>query len=117
MFAGDHLLAATLRKADIDAASGSTPTLAFLVNRIRESWPDTRIIVRADSGFCRDDFLSWCEARREFARTAHGSRVFKELRYRTRNIWSRTRRVVGKAEHLAKGPNPRFVVTNLDSVS
>ena len=141
VFSGEHLLAATLRKADIDAASGSTPTLAFLVNRIRESWPGTRIIVRADSGFCRDDFLSWCEAHdvsyiiglarnnrlvrrlsaamgeahREFVRTSHGSRVFKELRYRTRNSWSRTRRVVGKAEYLAKGPNPRFVVTNLDS--
>jgi len=141
VFSGEHLLSATLRSANVDAADGSTPTLAFLVNRIRESWPDIKIIVRADSGFCRDDFLSWCEthevyyiiglarndrlvrtlsgsmaeARREFIRTNHDSRVFKELRYRTRKSWSRTRRVVGKAEHLEKGPNPRFVVTNLDA--
>jgi len=140
VFAGEHLLSATLRSADIDGAAESTPTLAFLVNRIRESWPDTKIIVRADSGFCRDDFLAWCEthdvfyilglarndrlirklskamgeARREFIRTTHVARVFKEFRYRTRNSWSRTRRVVGKAEHMEKGPNPRFVVTNLD---
>lgn len=140
VFAGEHLLAANLRSADIDAASGSTPTLAFLVNKIRESWPDTRIIVRADSGFCREDLMAWCEthdvffilglarnerlvrklsaamreAQCEFICTTHGSRVFKELRYRTRKSWSRTRRVVDKAEYLAKGPNPRFVVTNLD---
>jgi hypothetical protein len=139
VFCGEQLMAADLRTADKDAAAGSTPTLAFLVNRIREAWPEVRIIARADSGFCRDDFMSWCEeheveyvlglarnsrlvrklspslreAREGFDRTGHGYRVFRELTYRTRSSWTRSRRVVGKAEHLAKGPNPRFVVTNL----
>jgi hypothetical protein len=139
VFCGEHLLSADLRTADRDAAWGSTATLAFLTNRIREAWPETRIIARADSGFCRDDFMSWCEeheveyilglarnsrlvrklapslreAREGFDRTGHGFRVFSELSYRTRSSWSRSRRVVGKAEHLAKGANPRFVVTNL----
>jgi hypothetical protein len=143
VFCGEHLLAADLRTADQDAAAGSTPTLAFLVNRIREAWPDTKIIARADSGFCRDDFMTWCEeheveyvlgvarnsrlvrklgpalreAREGFVHTGHGYRVFRELTYRTRSSWSRSRRVVGKAEHLEKGPNPRFVVTNLDTES
>jgi hypothetical protein len=139
VFAGEHLLAADLRTANQDAAAGSTPTLAFLVNRIREFWPATRIIARADSGFCRNDFMDWCEAhnvhyvlglarnsrlvrrlgpalreaREGYDLTGHGYRVFRELEYRTRSSWSCSRRVVGKAEHLAKGPNPRFVVTNL----
>lgn len=139
VFCGEHLLAADLRTAGQDAAAGSTPTLAFLVHRIREAWPDVRIIVRADSGFCRDEFMTWCEeheveyilglarnsrliqkisgalreARRGFECSGHGYRVFRELTYRTRSSWSRSRRVVGKAEHLAKGANPRFVVTNL----
>jgi hypothetical protein len=139
VFCGEHLLAADLRTADQDAAAGSTPTLAFLAGRIRETWPDTKIIVRADSGFCREDFMTWCEdhdigyilglarnarlvrmlgsalreAREGYARTGHGYRVFRELVYRTRSSWSSARRVVGKAEHLTKGTNPRFVVTNL----
>jgi hypothetical protein len=143
VFCGEHLLAADLRTADQDAAAGSTSTLAFLVNRIREAWPDTKIIARADSGFCRDDFMTWCEeheveyvlglarnsrlvrklglalreAREGFVRTGHGYRVFRELTYRTRSSWSRSRRIVGKAEHLEKGPNPRFVVTNLPAGS
>jgi hypothetical protein len=143
VFCGEHLVAADLRTADQDAAAGSTPTIAFLVNRIREAWPETKIIARADSGFCRDDFMRWCEkhdvgyllglarnsrlvrklgfslreAREGFDRTGHGYRVFRELTSRTRSSWSRSRRVVGKAEHLAKGPNPRFVVTNLHSES
>ena len=139
VFCGEHLLVADLRSSDRDAAWGSTATLAFLVNRIRERWPETRIIARADSGFCREDFMSWCEhhevsyilglarnarlirklgpALREAAegckRTGHAHRVFRELLYRTRSSWTCTRRVVGKAEHLPKGANPRFVVTNL----
>jgi hypothetical protein len=96
-------------------------------------------VLRADSGFCREPLMRWCEAngvdylfglaqnRRLTAilgrelheakcdqqRTGQPARVFKDFTYRTRSSWSRARRVVGKAEHLAKGPNPRFVVTSL----
>jgi len=139
VFAGDHLLAAKLRTSDRDGADGSTEVLARLVQRIRERWPETRIIVRADSGFARDALMSWCEAHGvyyvlglaknvrllkkigvELARakelydeTGRASRVFAHFHYRTRTSWSCVRRVIAKAEHLAKGPNPRFVVTNL----
>ena len=105
-------------------------------------WPRTHIILRADSGFCRDELLAWCEqadavdyvvgvaknsrlktalakemerARRAFVRTEQSARYFADLRYRTVKTWTRARRVVGKAEHLDKGPNPRFVVTSLSA--
>jgi hypothetical protein len=115
--------------------------LERIIARIRSSWPRTRIIVRADSGFCRDDLMSWCEAhdvdyvlglaknnrlkaaiRSEMAEaeqhyeaTQQAARVFKDFRYRTLKSWSCERRVVAKAEHLAKGENPRFVVTSLST--
>ena len=110
-----------------------------IVGQLRRAWPKTRIVLRGDSGFCRDALMSWCEergvdylfglARNErlvralgcelhAARVAHGrtgkaARRYRDFDYRTRKSWTRTRRVVGKAEHLAKGPNPRFVVTSL----
>jgi len=139
-FCGHHLLAAILRPADQDGAAGVVDLMTFLHERIRARWPDTRIIVRGDSGFCRDPLMAFCEthvatfyilglarncrlqraigkelhdAALLHAQTGHGSRIFKELRYQTRNTWACERRVVAKAEHLAKGPNPRFVVTNL----
>lgn len=140
-FCGQHLLAATLRPADQDGAAGVVELMEFLHERIRARWPHTRIIVRGDSGFCRDSLMTFCEAHEAtffilglarnsrlqkaigkeaheaamlHALTGHASRVFKELRYRTRKSWTCERRVVAKAEHLTKGPNPRFVVTNLD---
>lgn len=143
-FCGQHLLAATLRPADQDAAAGVVELLSFLYDRIRARWPRTRIIVRGDSGFCRDALMAFCEghasmyyvlglARKRrlqhaigkelheagelFAHTGHSARVFKELHYRTRKTWARERRVVAKAEHLAKGSNPRFVVTNLSEAT
>jgi hypothetical protein len=143
-FSGDHILAAQLRSADQDASAGATELMSFLHDRIRSRWKHTRIIVRGDSGFCREALMSFCErqpgmyfivglarnvrlqraigrelheAALRFDETGHGARVFKELRYRTRSTWSCERRVVAKAEHLAKGPNPRFVVTNLDERS
>jgi len=138
IFAGDHLLCARLRTANQDGAAGSVEELERIVSRIRESWPDTRIVVRADSGFCREWLMSWCEgekveyvlgiaknerltakieseleeARLEHERTGQPERVFKSFSYRTLTSWSRSRRVVGKAEHLAHGTNPRFVVTS-----
>ncbi len=139
IFCGEHLLCSRLRKADQDGAAGTVEELSRIIERIRVSWPQVRIIVRGDSGFCRDDLISWCEAHDvdyvlglsknnrlkaalgpEMAQakylyeiTQHAARVFKDFRYRTRKSWSCERRVVGKAEHLAKGENPRFVVSSL----
>ena len=141
-FSGHHLLAAILRPADQDGAGGVVELMAFLHERIRSRWPKTRIVVRGDSGFCRDPLMAFCESHdatsyilglarnsrlqraigkelndaAELHRvTGHASRIFKELRYQTRKTWACERRVVAKAEHLSKGSNPRFVVTNLDT--
>jgi hypothetical protein len=139
IFCGDHLLCARLRPADIDAAAGSVKHLRRIVAQVREAWPGVKIVIRGDSGFCREPIMAWCEtngidyvlglaqntrlkamiageqeqARQEFGRTKQAARVFTDLRYRTLDSWSRERRVVAKAEHLAKGANPRFVVTSL----
>ena len=139
IFCGGHALCARLRPADIDAAAGVVDELARVVAQVRQTWPDVEIVVRGDSGFCREALLSWCEAHRvdyvigvakndrlkaqlaasqaeaqdQFASTGKAARVFADLRYRTLKSWSRERRVVGKAEHLPAGPNPRFVVTSL----
>ena len=140
VFCGRHLLAAKLRRANIDAASGAVEEIARLVGRIRERWPEVRVMLRADSGFAREALMAWCEAngvdylfglarnarllaaieaeleeaRAEHAQIGKPARRFKEFFYTTRDSWSRTRRVIGKAEHLDKGTNPRFVVTSLD---
>jgi hypothetical protein len=139
VFCGEHLICAQLRPADQDGAAGSVAKLAGLVGRIRREWPDVQIIVRADSGFCRENLMRWCEdhgvdyilglaknsrlrweidlelelAKAESEATGKSARRFKDFAYQTRKSWSRERRVVGKAEHLAKGPNSRFVVTSL----
>ncbi len=139
IFAGEHLLCARLRPSDRDASAGSVEELSRIVAQIRARWPKTRIIIRGDSGFCREAIMGWCEQNRvgyvlglarnarlvralgaalheakvEYQATGEAARRFEEFPYRTRKSWSRARRVIGKAEHLAKGPNPRFVVTNL----
>ena len=139
IFCGDHPLLALLRPADIDGAAGTLKHLARIVGRIRECWPNVQIVVRGDSGFCREHLMRWCEdagvdylfglakntrllalleselrqAKAAFTQSGQASRVFKDFRYRTLDSWSRERRVVGKAEHLVKGANPRFVVTSL----
>lgn len=141
IFCGSHLLCAKLRPSNIDAAAGSVKQLERIVSQIRSQWPEVRIVVRADSGFCRDELMSWCEAQgvdfvlglaknarlkrilgqelhqaqQQFAATGSAARVYKDFRYRTRKSWSQERRVIGKAEHLAKGENPRFVVTSLST--
>jgi hypothetical protein len=141
LFCGDELLGAWLRPADIDGAAGAIKKLAAVVERLRQVWPNVQIVVRGDSGFCREPLLRWCEeqqvdyvvglaknrrleaeldaelarAKQEYEATGHASRVFKDFSYQTLESWSCSRRVVGKAEHLAKGPNPRFVVTSLAS--
>jgi hypothetical protein len=126
IFCGRHLLCAKLRRANIDASAGSVDEVARIVAQIRKRWPDVRILLRADSGFTRDDLMTWCEdngvdylfglaknARliaeiaAELAEAAEENRVtgkparrFKEFKYRTHNSWSRERRVVGKAEWM-----------------
>jgi DDE family transposase len=141
IFCGDHLLCARLRPSDIDASAGTVKQLRRIVAQIREGWPQVKIVIRADSGFCREEILGWCEdsgvdyiiglaqnprlveaiaaeqeqARQEYEATKQPARVFAELRYRTLETWSRERRVVAKAEQLEKGANPRFVVTSLSA--
>ncbi len=132
-------LLALLRPSNIDGSAGTLEHLARIVPKLRQAWPNVRIIVRGDSGFCRESILKWCEEHRVdyvfglaknkrllqiigkelheakvlFERTRTASRVFQSFSYRTHKSWSKDRRVIGKAEHLAKGSNPRFVVTNL----
>jgi hypothetical protein len=139
VFCGDHPLLALLRPANLDTATGALKHLARIISRLRACWPGVQILVRGDSGFCREHLMAWCEAHgvdylfglaknarllaalepelqqahAQFAPARQPARVFKDFTYRTQTSWSRERRVVGKAEHLAKGPNPRFVVTSL----
>jgi hypothetical protein len=139
IFAGDHLLCARLRPANQDAAAGAVDEVARIVCQVRQRWPEVRIVLRADSGFCREELMAWCEkqgvhyvfglarnkrlgkivgaqmqqARRLHQSTGKAARVFAGFHYRTRKSWSSQRRVTAKAEWLDKGENPRFVVTSL----
>ncbi len=93
--------------------------LERIVGQIRQEWPRVQIVIRADSGFCREEFAKDAietpmeKAKQRFDRTGKSARVFKTFQYRTLDSWTRERRVIGKAEHLAKGANPRFIVTSL----
>ena len=137
---GRHLLAAKLRRANIDAAHGAREEVERIVAHIRRRWPKVRILIRADSGFARDDLMSWCEAngvdyilglarnprlvaqiKREFVMaraearaTQRPARRFKDFTWTTRDSWTRPRRVIAKAEWTSGKPNPRFVVTSLE---
>ncbi len=139
IFCGEQLLCARLRTADQDGAAGSEEELRRIVGGLRAAWPGVQIILRGDSGFCRDALLNWCEAEgvdytlglaknarlkraigaqahaaeQMYAQTKQASRVFAAFEYRTHRSWSRSRWVEGKAEHLAMGANPRFIVTTL----
>ena len=146
IFCGEHLLCAKLRPSNIDASAGALEELQRIIAAIREHWPTTLILIRGDSGFCREAILAlsregmaWCErngvhyllglgknerllreieeelarAKAQFDETGKPARVFKDFRYSTLDSWSCERRVVGKAEHLEKGANPRLVVTSL----
>lgn len=139
IFCGDHLLYSRLKRANIDAAKGSVEAVTDIVRQIRERWPDVRIIIRGDSGFCREEIMAWCEdhdmdyilgiaknsrlekqikkqlekSRRTYLCTRKPSRRFRRFGYRTLSSWSRKRQVIGKAEYLPKGANPRFIVTSL----
>ena len=141
VFCGDVPLWAQLRTADQDGAAGAVPALEKIVAAIRRRCPRARVIVRGDSGFCREEIMAWCQSQREVyycvglaknsvlldqlqpaladARArrcltgAPTTRVFTEFEYQTVKSWSRARRVVGKAEVSADGDNPRLVVTNI----
>ena len=139
IFCGAQVLCARLRPSNIDGAAGVVDEVARIVGQVRQAWPSVSILVRGDSGFCRDELLHWCEehavdyviglaknarlkehiapelaqAQAQCQETGTAARVFADFRYRTRESWSRERRVVGKAEHLPAGANPRFVVTSL----
>ena len=141
IFAGDQLLCARLRAANQDAAAGSIEELKRIVGQLRQRWPQVNIVLRADSGFCREALMAWCEqkenrveyvfglqrnrrlqtiigepmqeVKKQHQATGKASRMFTEFLYRTHKSWSCSRRVVAKAEYLDKGDNPRFVVTSL----
>jgi len=134
-------LHAELRRSNIDASEGAVKALEKIVGQIRKSWPQVKILIRGDSGFAREEIMAWCEAhgvdyllglaknprlvreieeplqqvKQEYEGHQVSSRAFAEFEYRTLKTWTRSRRVVAKAEHLAKGSNPRFVVTSLSS--
>lgn len=140
IFSEGHLLSSRLRTSDCDPMEGAIEDLSRIVARIRAKWPTARIVVRGDSGFCRDDLMSWCEvnsvdfvlglaknsrlenliakdlkrAKKKFKKTGNAARSFRNLKYRTLTTWSKKRRVVAKAEHLPDGANPRFVVTTIE---
>ena len=139
IFCENYLLAAKLRPCNIDASDGTKEELERIISQIRQKWPNVRIIIRGDAGFCRDEIMAWCEennvdyifgipknnrllkklykkmkkARAKYYKTGMPARYFKDLKYKPIKTWEKSRRVVGKAEHLQKGENPRFVVTSL----
>jgi Transposase DDE domain group 1 len=139
IFCGRHLLLARQRLANVAGSEGAVEEVARIIAQIRQRWPRVRITLRADSGFCNDKMMSWCEvnrvdyvfglarnsrleaalteqlvqAKRWCESSGKPARVFRDFQYRTLDSWSRTRRVVGKAEHTLDGSNPRFVVTSL----
>ncbi len=139
VFCGDHLLCARLRPSNIDGSLGSEAELERIVDQIREQWPEVQIIFRGDSGFCRSRLMDWCDAngvdyilgmsrssrlvakiakqmkkaKKKYFKTQKAARVYRDFRFRTRKSWSRSRRVVGKAEQICGKENPRFVVTSL----
>jgi Transposase DDE domain group 1 len=145
IFCGEHVLCSRLREANHDAAFGSLVEIERIVAQIRCAWPEVKIILRGDSGFCRNELMSWCEnhrvdfvfgmarnqrlrkiigaemyqATQQWSQTGKPARVFSEFPYRTKKTkkggWDRERRVVAKAEHIDGKENPRFVVTSLTS--
>lgn len=138
---GESLLWAQLRPSNIDASAGSVAALVKIVTLIRNKWPGVRIIIRADSGFCRERIMAWCEdpsnkvdyilglaknerlkrktgkaikkSRRQYAATGQSSRVYRQFNYSTLKSWSKSRRVIAKAEYIKNKENYRFVVTSM----
>lgn len=145
IFCGEQVLCARLRESNHDASFGSLQEIRRMVEQIRQTWPEVKIILRADSGFCRNDLMSWCESNRveyvfglarnkklrkiigaemhaatqQWNQTGKAVRIFSEFQYQAKKTkkggWDRDRRVVAKAEHIDGKENPRFVVTSLSS--
>ena len=143
IFCGRHLLAAKLRPSNIDGAAGAREEVQRIVEQIRGRWPQVHVILRADSGFAREELMRWCEdngvdyvfglaknsrleaeiatqlreAQALCEQQGQAARVFKDFIYQTRQSWTQARRVIGKAEYLPQGANPRFIVTSLLAAS
>jgi hypothetical protein len=145
IFCGEQILCARLRQSNSDAAAGSLAEIQRIVEQIRAAWPKVKIILRGDSGFCRNELMSWCEENRvhyvfglarnqrlrriigpqmweateQWSKTGKPARVFTEFSYKTKKRkkggWTRERRVVAKAEHIDGKENPRFLVTSLSA--
>jgi hypothetical protein len=145
VFCGEHVLCGRLRESNHDAAFGSLAEIRRIVTQIRAAWPEVKIILRGDSGFCRNELMSWCEdngvdfvfglarnqrlrriigeqmweATQQWAKTGKPARIFTEFEYQTKKTkkggWDHERRVAAKAEHIDGKENPRFVVTSLRS--
>jgi hypothetical protein len=145
IFCGEHVLCARLRQSNRDAYAGSLVEIQRIVKQIRAAWPEVKIILRGDCGFCRNELMSWCEghgvdyvlglarnqrlrriiggemweAAEQWKTTGQPARVFSEFGYRAKKTkkggWDRERRVVAKAEHLEGKENPRFIVTSLSN--
>ena len=145
VFCGDQLLCSRLSEANHDAAFGSLDEIGRIVTQIRKTWPEVKILLRGDSGFCRNELMNWCEANRvnylfglaknkrlsriigadlntaaeQWKKTGKPARIFSEFRYGAKKTkkggWDCERRVVAKAEHIDGKTNPRFVVTSLTS--
>jgi hypothetical protein len=139
IFCGRHLLSAKLRRSNIDASNGAVEEIDRIIGQIRQSWPKVRIILRADSGFARDELMAWCEtngvdyvfglarnqrlekeiapaleeARLSSQADGEAARAFRDFLWSTKDSWSCRRRVVAKAEWTMAGANPRFIVTSL----
>jgi len=142
IFCGSELLCAKLNTSDCDPGKNCLDDVERIVGQLRKAWPEVQIILRGDSGFAREQLMSWCESngvdflfgyarnkrnqrmlapamesvRRWHELTGLAARCFMDMKYSTLKSWSRERRMVGKAEYLDKGPNPRFVVTSLPSI-
>ena len=143
IFCDEQLLCSRLRTANQDGAAGTREEISRIVADLRKVWPKVQIIVRGDGGFCREDLMDWCEnnrveyvlglpknsrlrdmieqemeqARKVNETTGEAARVFKDFCYQTRDSWSCERRVIGKAEYLNQGENPRFIVTSITDTS
>ncbi len=145
IFCGEQVLCARLRQSNHDAYAGSLVEIQRIVKQIRAAWPEVKIILRGDCGFCRNELMSWCEgngveyvlglarnprlrriiggemweAAEQWKTTGQPARVFSEFSYRAKKTknggWERERRVVAKAEHLEGKENPRFIVTSLSN--
>ena len=145
IFCGEQVLCARLRQSNHDAYAGSLVEIQRIVRQIRAAWPEVKIILRGDCGFCRNELMSWCEgngvdyvlglarnqrlrriiggemweAAEQWKTTGQPARVFSEFSYRAKKTknggWERERRVVAKAEHLEGKENPRFIVTSLSN--